>query len=57
MAAKFDQDSCSGCGVCAEACPVTAITVDDVAKVNAELCTDCGTCVDECPVGAITKAD
>ena len=57
MPTKIDADACTGCGTCVDACPVEAITVDDVAKVNADLCTDCGTCVDECPVEAISKAD
>ncbi len=57
MATTINQDDCSGCGMCAEACAANAITVDDVASVDAGLCTDCGTCADECPVGAITKAE
>ena len=57
MPTKVDVDACSACGMCAEACPMDAITVDDAAKVDAELCSDCGTCVDECPVGAISTAD
>ena len=54
MAAKVKAEDCTACGNCADACPVDAITVDDVAVIDAGACTDCGTCVDECPVDAIT---
>ena len=54
MPAKINRNECTACENCVEACPVDAITVDEVAVVNGNECTDCGTCVDECPVDAIT---
>ena len=50
----FVNDSCTGCGICVSACPVSAIKLDSVAKVDEGTCTDCGVCVEECPVKAIS---
>jgi ferredoxin len=54
MAAKVDKEQCTGCGICVDACPQEAISLNDIAKVDAEKCTDCGTCVEECPNEAIS---
>lgn len=55
MVVKVKADECVGCGLCEDACPSGAITVDDVAIVDAAKCTDCGTCIDECPNDALSK--
>ena len=43
---------CSRCGVCAEKCPVQAISKDDPAKVDETACISCMRCVSVCPQGA-----
>jgi Fe-S-cluster-containing hydrogenase component 2 len=56
MMVVVDQQECTGCGICVDACPAEAITlVDGVARVNREECTGCLTCVDECPAEAISE--
>ncbi len=54
--AVVDQATCTGCGICIDACPHQALEmVDGLAKLTKpELCDGIGECVDACPVQAIT---
>jgi heterodisulfide reductase subunit A len=57
MFAAVDEDACSGCRVCNEICPYSAIEFDEEKKrshVISALCKACGACVATCPSGAIT---
>ena len=47
-------DSCIGCGICVEECPVTAIVMkEDVAAISDADCIRCGHCHDICPQDAV----
>lgn len=56
--AKIDQDACSWCNKCSNACPFDAIEQIEmggrtVASVNPMVCKGCGMCTPVCPVDAI----
>ena len=54
--AEVDETRCSGCRMCNELCPYSAIEFDPVKKrsrVISAVCKACGCCVASCPSGAI----
>jgi Na+-translocating ferredoxin:NAD+ oxidoreductase RNF subunit RnfB len=51
-------DNCTGCTLCAQACPAGAIVARPYIRheVADDLCTRCGMCVTACPEDAIEVA-
>jgi ferredoxin len=50
---ETDEDECTGCGECADICPVQAVTMDgDLPVTDMNWCIGCGVCVSKCPTGA-----
>ena len=62
MRVIVDEETCTGCGVCAETCPEVFETDDDLAKVIADPVPEdaedsCREAVEDCPVEAISIQD
>jgi len=48
-----DEAECTGCGQCAEDCPLEIITMeDDLPVVDESICIGCGVCLLNCPTDA-----
>jgi formate hydrogenlyase subunit 6/NADH:ubiquinone oxidoreductase subunit I len=52
------NDECAGCTVCANLCPVFAITGDKGKRheINQLRCVECGVCGRACPSGAVADS-
>lgn len=54
---SIDDKQCTGCGECAEACPVNLLSLTgEKAEVTGDAteCLGCESCVAVCPSGAVT---
>lgn len=59
----FDVTDCVSCGICAQACPVSAISMTCAGRqgkyrnvfpaVNETVCIGCGLCAKACPMDVI----
>lgn len=59
----FEIDNCVSCGICAQSCPLSCITLSLSAKqgkyrnlfpvVDHDSCIGCGRCADDCPMGCL----
>jgi len=45
---KVKEEKCKACGLCAENCPATAITVKKKARIDPKKCIGCGECYITC---------
>ncbi len=52
---KIDTGTCTGCTICVDECPTSALDINEDVAVLArpEDCTGCGACEEVCPVSAI----
>ncbi|MDL2215848.1 EFR1 family ferrodoxin [Ruminococcaceae bacterium OttesenSCG-928-N02] len=51
------SDACIDCKMCANSCPMGAISMDDVSVIDGNKCVRCLRCVRVCPTGAINFTD
>jgi NAD-dependent dihydropyrimidine dehydrogenase PreA subunit len=55
----INEEECSACGICVDACPngVLEIVGESAEPVNDDDCDACATCMEECPMGAISEIE
>jgi heterodisulfide reductase subunit A len=57
ISSNIDEDLCSGCRICEDLCPYSALEFDEkdkIMKVNDVVCKGCGSCASACPTGAVS---
>ena len=57
ITSNIDEDLCSGCRICEDLCPYSALEFDKkdkIMRVNDVMCKGCGSCASACPTGAIS---
>lgn len=53
-----DEEKCTLCGACVEACPWQAISLAECRlTIDRDLCAECGACLPVCPTGAIYEVE
>lgn len=53
---KFNEDRCTGCGLCVDVCPhaVFAMNGGKAFVTDRDLCMECGACAKNCAFSAIS---
>ena len=58
MPPVITKEKCSGCGICADVCPLDVFSKEKQDKVplvgHGEECWHCNSCVLDCPTGAVS---